>query len=176
MSVETEVRMTDPKYIIRTGALDWSSTPRIRHPFNPMSDMKAEELGDRAGMKRLGVNLTRIPPGKQSFIPHAHSVEEEFVFVLSGAGEVVLDGIAHPIGAGDFVGFPTDGVVHHFLSLGPDDLVYLTAGERSPIEVSDLPSIGKTLVFRNDTVTLFGEDGEEAMSSAEWMARSLIED
>jgi len=52
----------------------------------------------------------------------------------------------------------------------------MTAGERPPIEVSDLPSIGKTLVFRNDTVTLFGEDGGEAMSSAEWMARSLIED
>jgi uncharacterized cupin superfamily protein len=168
--------MTDPKYIVRTGALDWSSIQRSRHPFNPMSDMKIGVLSDHAGMSRLGVNLTRIPPGKQSFIPHAHSVEEEFVFVLSGTGEVVLDGVAHPIGSGDFIGFPTDGVVHHFVSLGPDDLVYLTGGERSPIEVADLPSIGKTLVFRNNVVTLFGEDGVEVISLAEWMARSVIED
>ena len=168
--------MTEPKHIVRTGALDWSSMQRTRHPFNPMSDMKIAELGAQAGMKRLGVNLTRIPPGKQSFVPHAHSIEEEFVFVLSGVGEVVLDGVAHPIGAGDFVGFPTDGVVHHFVSLGPDDLVYLTGGEHSPIEVSDLPSLGKTLVFRNNMVTLFGEDGGETLSLAEWMARSVIKD
>ncbi len=168
--------MIDPKHIVRTGALDWSSIRRIRHPFNPMSDMKIGDLGDQTGMKRLGVNLTRIPPGKQSFIPHAHSMEEEFVFVLSGAGEVVLDRVAHPIGAGDFIGFPTDGVAHHFVSLGPDDLVYLTAGERSAVEVSDLPSIGKTLVFRNNMVTLFDEDGGETVSLAEWMARSVIED
>jgi uncharacterized cupin superfamily protein len=168
--------MTDAKHIVRTAALDWSSIQRTRHPFNPMSDMKIGQLSRQAGMKRLGVNLTRIPPGKQSFIPHAHSIEEEFVFVLSGTGEVVLDGVAHPIGVGDFIGFPTDGVVHHFVSLGPDDLVYLTAGEHSPIEVSDLPSIAKTLVFRNNIVTLFGEDGGETISLAEWMARSVIND
>lgn len=168
--------MTDPNHVVRTGALDWSSIQRTRHPFNPMSDMRTETLGDPAGMKRLGVHLTRIPPGKQSYIAHAHTVEEEFVFVLSGAGEVVLDGVAHPIGAGDFIGFPTDGVAHHFVSLGPDDLVYLEAGERSPIEVSDLPSIGKTLVFRNNVVTLFDADGRAVMSAAEWMARSVIED
>ena len=168
--------MTDPKHIVRTGALDWSSIRRTRHPFNPVSDMKIAELGAQAGMKRLGVNLTRIPPGKQSFVPHAHSIEEEFVFVLSGVGEVVLDGVAHPIGAGDFIGFPTDGVAHHFVSLGPDDLVYLTGGEHSPIEVADLPSLGKTLVFRNNMVTLFGEVGGETLSLAEWMARSVIKD
>ncbi len=149
---------------------------RFRHPCNPMSDMRIGELGKQAGMQRLGVNLTRIPPGKQSFIPHAHTIEEEFVFVLSGTGEVVLDGVAYPIGAGDFVGFPTDGVVHHFVSVGPGDLVYLTGGERSPVEVTDLPSIGKTLVFRNNMVTLFGEDSGETVSLAEWMARSVIED
>jgi len=166
--------MADPKHIVRTEALDWAAMQRIRHPFNAMSDMKIAELGRQAGMTRLGVNLTRIPPGKQSFIPHAHTIEEEFVFVLSGVGEVVLDGVAHPIGAGDFVGFPTDGVAHHFVSLGPDDLVYLTGGERSAVEVSDLPSLGKTLVFRNNVVTLFGANGGESLSLAEWMARSVI--
>ena len=60
--------------------------------------------------------------------------QQEFVFVLEGAGEVVLDGVAHPIGPGDFVGFPIDGVVHSVVSKGPGDLVYLTAGTSGPVD------------------------------------------
>jgi uncharacterized cupin superfamily protein len=168
--------MSEPKHIVRTGALDWSQVWRGRHPFNPASEMKMIPLGDPAGMKRLGVHLIRIPPGKESFIPHAHSVSEEFVFVLEGSGVAVLDGVAHAIGPGDFVGFPIDGVVHSLVSKGPGDLVYLTAGTREPVEVADMPSIGKTTVFRNGRMTLFGEDGIEQLTNAEWMARTKIED
>nr|QQZ50595.1 cupin domain-containing protein [Phenylobacterium glaciei] len=81
-------------------------------------------------------NLVRLPPGKESFIAHSHAVEEEFIFVLEGTGEVTLDGEAHAVGPGDFVGFPTDGVVHGFRNTGASDLLYLTAGNgrgwRSP--------------------------------------------
>lgn len=168
--------MTDPKHIVRTAGLDWQATWRGRHPFNPASEMRLVALGGAAGLKRLGVNLIRIPPGKESFIPHAHSVQEEFVFILEGAGEVVLDGARHAVGPGDFVGFPTDGVVHSLVSKGPGDLLYLTGGERSPVEVADMPSIGKTTVFRNGRMTLFGEAGIEDLAEAEWMARTRIDD
>jgi uncharacterized cupin superfamily protein len=168
--------MADDKHIVRTAGYDWSQGWRGRHPFNPVSEMKLLPLGGQTGLKRLGVNLIRIPPGKESFIPHAHSVEEEFVFVLEGVGVVVLDGVAHAIGPGDFVGFPTDGVVHSVISRGPGDLLYLTGGERSKVEVADMPSIGKTTVFRNGTMTLFGDDGIESLTEAEWMARTKIED
>ncbi len=133
-------------------------------------------LGDPAGMTQLGVHLIRIPPGKESFIPHAHSVSEEFVFILEGAGEMVLDGVGHAVGPGDFVGFPIDGVVHSLKSKGPDDLLYLTAGRRDPLEVADMPTIGKTTVFRNGAMELFGDDGAERLTGAEWMARTKIED
>jgi uncharacterized cupin superfamily protein len=97
--------MADDTHIVRTADYDWAHGWRGRHPFNPASEMTMLPLGDQAGLKRLGVNLIRIPPGKESFVPHAHSVEEEFIFVLEGAGEVVLDGVAHRVGPGDFVGF-----------------------------------------------------------------------
>ena len=167
--------MADDRHIVRTAGFDGSQGWRGRHPFNPASEMTLLRLGAQTGQQRLGVNLIRIPPGKESFIPHAHSVEEEFIFVLEGAGEVVLDGVGHPVGPGDFVGFPTDGVVHSLRSKGPGDLVYLTAGERSKVEVADMPSIGKTTVFRNGTMTLFGEDGVETLTEAEWMARAKID-
>jgi uncharacterized cupin superfamily protein len=168
--------MTEDRHIVRTAGFDWSQGWRGKHPFNPGSEMTLLPLSDQAGMTRLGAKLIRIPPGKESFIPHAHSVEEEFVFVLEGAGEVVLDGVAHAIGPGDFVGLPTDGVVHSLVSKGPGDLVYLTAGERSKVEVADMPSIGKTTVFRPGTMTLFGKDGTQTLTEAEWMARTRIED
>jgi uncharacterized cupin superfamily protein len=166
----------DPKHIHRTGQVDWSQVWRGRHPFNPASEMKLIPLGDAAGMTQLGVHLIRIPPGKESFIPHAHSVSEEFVFILEGAGEMVLDGVSHPVGAGDFVGFPIDGVVHSLKSKGPGDLLYLTAGRRDPIEVADMPTIGKTTVFRNGRMELFGDEGAERLTQAEWMARTKIGD
>ncbi len=166
----------DPKHIVRTGQVDWSKVRRARHPFNPASEMHIVPLGDAAGMKQLGVHMIRIPPGKESYIPHAHSVSEEFVFILEGAGEMVLDGVGHPVGPGDFVGFPIDGVVHSLKSKGPGDLVYLTAGRRDPIEVADMPTLGKTTVFRNGRMELLDMAGAERLTGEEWMARTQIED
>jgi uncharacterized cupin superfamily protein len=167
--------MADDPHILRTGGTDWSKVWRGRHPFNAASEMQLLPLGRATGMKRLGVNLIRIPPGKESFIPHSHAMQEEFVFVLEGAGEVVLDGAAHPIGPGDFVGFPTDGVVHSIVSKGPGDLVYLTGGEGGTVEVSEMPSIGKTAIFRPGRMTLMGPDGVEELTEAEWFARTRLD-
>jgi uncharacterized cupin superfamily protein len=167
--------MADDPHILRTGGTDWSRVWRGRHPFNAASEMQLLPLGRATGMKRLGVNLIRIPPGKESFIPHSHAMQEEFVFVLEGAGEVVLDGAAHPIGPGDFVGFPTDGVVHSIVSKGPGDLVYLTGGEGGTVEVSEMPSIGKTAIFRPGRMTLMGPDGVEELTEAEWFARTRLD-
>jgi uncharacterized cupin superfamily protein len=88
----------------------------------------------------------------------------------------VLDGEAHAIGPGDFVGFPTDGVVHSIRCAGPGHLVYLTGGERRPVEVADMPTIGKTTVFRNGRVTLYGAGAAETLTEAEWMARTRLPD
>jgi uncharacterized cupin superfamily protein len=46
-------------------------------------------LGDRVGLTRYGVVLTRIVPGGQSSHRHAHSTQDEFIWVLEG--EVVLN-------------------------------------------------------------------------------------
>ena len=168
--------MADPKHIVRTGQTDWSQVWRGRHPFNPASEMQMVMLGDAAGMTQIGVHMIRIPPGRESFIPHAHTVSEEFVFIVEGVGEMVLDGVGHAVGPGDFVGFPIDGVVHSLRSKGPGDLVYLTGGRRDPIEVADMPTIGKTTVFRQGRMELHGENGVERLTDAEWMARTKIED
>ena len=45
-------------------------------------------LGDAAGLTKVGVNLTTLPPGVASSLRHWHEVEDEMVFVVEG--EVVL--------------------------------------------------------------------------------------
>src|SRR5579871_1300276 len=154
--------MADPKYLVRTGEIGRAEAYHGRHPLNPNSDMYMARLSERTGLTRLPVNLMRLPPSKESFIPHAHSIEEEWVFVLEGQGTVTLNGEASAIGPGDFLGFPNDGVVHHLTNTHASvDLVYLTGGERVPVEVAHMPTIGKIAVFKDNGVTFYDEDTGE---------------
>src|SRR3954469_17316551 len=45
-------------------------------------------LGDALSLTKVGVNLTTLPPGKESAMRHWHTLEDELVFILEG--EVVL--------------------------------------------------------------------------------------
>ena len=63
-------------------------------------------LGDALGLKKIGINQTMLPPGKESSMRHWHTHEEEFIYVLSG--EVVLrtDAGEQTLTAGMCAGFP----------------------------------------------------------------------
>lgn len=165
-------RMAEPP--IHTDGLDWDAVARGRHPFNPDSEMQIVRLGDMSGMRRVFTNMIRLPPGKESYIPHAHAVEEEMVFILEGEGVVVLDDVRHPIGPGDYVGFPTDGVVHSIINTGGAPLTYISVGERANVEVAHMPTLGKTAVFRPGRITMFGEGGTEELTPKEWGARARL--
>ncbi len=64
--------MADDPHIVRTGGLDWSGVWRGRHPLNPASEMQLAPLGRPTGLKMEGVNLIRIPQGKECLNTHAH--------------------------------------------------------------------------------------------------------
>ena len=49
-------------------------------------------LGDACGLTRFGVNLVTLGPGGQSALRHWHTLEDEFVYVLSGEVVLVTDG------------------------------------------------------------------------------------
>jgi len=86
-------------------------------------------LGDHAGLRNFGVNLTRIVPGGQSSYRHAHSRQDEFIFVLTG--EVVLEtnGGLQTLTAGMCAGFPAGcGDAHRFVNRSADDALLLVIG------------------------------------------------
>lgn len=90
-------------------------------------------LSRQFGMKNIAVWLERMPPGKRSSWPHAHSVEEEFVFVLEGNPHVILNGneyVALPYTGIDFKA--GSGVSHTLLNKTDDYIYYLCVGECEP--------------------------------------------
>jgi uncharacterized cupin superfamily protein len=122
------------------------------HPWNPESLMRGTQLARSVGLKRTGVNLIRIPAGKESFAYHSHQHEEEWLYVLSGRALALIDDVEYEVGAGDFIGFPTPSVAHHLRNPGPDELVYLVGGENRDNEIADFPKLGKRIVRRGTVV------------------------
>jgi len=48
-------------------------------------------LGDYGGLKNFGANLVRVEPGGQSSARHAHTKQDEFVYILEGEFVLVTD-------------------------------------------------------------------------------------
>lgn len=144
-------------YIVRTRRLPEQDGFRFAHPFNPNSDLKMTPLSDRVGMQRAQLTLGRITPGKESFIPHAHAAQEEYIFILEGGGEIEINGARAAVGPGDYVGFPIDGAVHQLYNTGAGELVYLMGGERTLTDVSSFPTIGKIGVWAEGAMRYIDE-------------------
>lgn len=88
------------------------------------------ELGGRAGLTQMGVWMRSVEPGYKGTNRHFHSVEEEWVYVLSGEGCVRIGPHSLPVRSGSFVGFPPGPRPHHFIAGGAEPLVFLEGGER----------------------------------------------
>jgi len=57
-------------------------------------------LGDHAGLKNFGVNLTRLDPGAESSMRHCHTKQDEFIYVLEGEVTLVTDAGRQKLKAG----------------------------------------------------------------------------
>ncbi len=114
------------------------------HQFNANAIRHTRSLGDLAGLSDMGLHLVRVEPGRDTTEHHFHGQDEEFLFVLSGGGEVTIGEDTVPVGPGDFLGFPKGSPAHsmHVPADAGEDLVYLMGGTRSPIDVCTYPRAG----------------------------------
>jgi len=101
-------------------------------PFRSrMGERAKRRLGDACGLTKFGVNLVTLGPGGQSALRHWHTLDDEFVYVLSG--EVVLVGNdgEQTLTPGMCAGYPAgrkDG--HHFVNRSGAPVTYLEIGNR----------------------------------------------
>lgn len=143
--------MAKPGRLIRDAEAQAEFTTHS-HPWNAKSAISGVQLGRLAGLERTGVSLARIEPGKESFAYHSHEREEEWLYILSGTATADIDGAEHPVGPGDFIGFPTPSVAHHLRNTGSEPLVYLMGGENRDCDVTTFPDLGKRMVKFNGRV------------------------
>jgi uncharacterized cupin superfamily protein len=87
-------------------------------------------LGRVFGLKRVAINYEVLAPGDRSSWPHAHSAEEEFIFILEGNPQVWIDGNIYDLSPGDCVGLPPGtGHAHTLINNSDNDVRSIVVGE-----------------------------------------------
>ena len=105
-------------------------------------------LAPALGAKKLGYNVTVVPPGKRAFPFHNHRLNEEMFFVLEGTGQLRFGGDTWPLRAGDVVACPPGGpeVAHQVVNTGAGELKFLAVSTMLQPEVCQYPDSGKFAV------------------------------
>lgn len=110
-------------------------------------------IGDFAGLKNYGVVLTRIIPGGQSSYRHAHSRQDEFVYVLEGPVTLETNGGTQVLDSGMCAGFPAGtGDAHRFVNHTDANVLLLVIGDRSSGDEVSYPDV--------DMKGVYGADGK----------------
>lgn len=110
-------------------------------PFaSRMNGRQKRPLGDVFGLTNFGVNLTRLAPGGISALRHAHSKQDEFVYILQGTPVLVTDRGETPLERGMCAGFPSGtGDAHHLVNRTAEDVLYLEVGDRTKGDAATYP-------------------------------------
>lgn len=87
-------------------------------------------VGRLLGLKKIGIHIETLPPGRRTSWPHAEKEEEEFAFVISGHPQAWIDGNIYNLNPGDFIAFPAGtGIAHTFINNSEQIAVLLVGGE-----------------------------------------------
>ena len=110
-------------------------------PFaSRMSGREKRQLGEALGLRNFGVNLTTLAPGAVSALRHSHSMQNEFIYVLQGQPLLRTEAGEPPMAPGMCAGFPAgSGDGHQLFNPGPETVVYLEVGDRSPGDMVSYP-------------------------------------
>jgi uncharacterized cupin superfamily protein len=97
-------------------------------------------LGDLFGLGNFGVNLTRLTPGGVSALRHAHTRQDEFIYVLSGSPILHTDEGRTQLSPGMCAGFKSGtGNAHCLINESGEDVVYLEIGDRTAGDEGSYP-------------------------------------
>src|SRR3954469_10774981 len=128
---------TTPTYPVAIAAAD--APPRTKASNYPepyasrMAGRRKQPLGDLFGLANFGVNLTRLAPGAVSALRHAHTRQDEFVYILEGHPTSHTDAGRTRLAPGMCAGFKAGtGNAHCLVNESAADVVYLEVGDRTP--------------------------------------------
>ena len=108
--------------------------------FSRMGGRVKRPLGDLFGLSNFGVNLTTLVPGGESALRHAHTRQDEFIYILEGTPTLVTDAGETLLRPGMCAGFKAGtGDGHHLVNRGAADVRYLEIGDRSAGDEGSYP-------------------------------------
>lgn len=113
-------------------------------PFTSSRGQIAEHIGAR----KLGYNLTILPPGKVQCPFHSHHGEEEMFLILEGEGELRFGDQRYPIRKHDVIACPPGGpeVAHQIINTGATTMRYLALSTLSEVDTCEYPDSNKILI------------------------------
>ena len=121
-----------------------------------MGGREKRPLGDVFGLTHFGVNLTRLKPGAISALRHAHTRQDEFIYVLEGHPTLVTDEGQTPLQPGMCAGMKAGtGNAHQLANNTDSDVVYLEMGDRSAGDEVTYPDDDLLCVMSSDGQRLF---------------------
>ena len=110
-------------------------------PFaSRMAGREKRPLGDLFGLKNFGVNLTRLAPSAVSSLRHAHTKQDEFIYILQGRPTLHTDEGKTQLSPGMCAGFKAGtGNGHRLMNETSEEVVYLEVGDRTPGDEGTYP-------------------------------------
>ena len=110
-------------------------------PFaSRMVGREKRPLGDLFGLTNFGVNLTRLAPNSVSALRHAHTKQDEFVYILQGRPILHTDEGRTQLSPGMCAGFKAGtGNGHRLINETTEEVVYLEVGDRTPGDEGSYP-------------------------------------
>lgn len=140
-----------PNPIMNVEEVLFEETPVEFAPVGPAAERfeaRTGAIGARIGARKLGYNITSVPPGKRAWPFHNHPAKEEMFFVLRGNGEVRIGEARYPIRTGDIIACPAGGkdTAHQIINTGTQELRYLAVSTEHALEMAQYPDSGKFAV------------------------------
>jgi uncharacterized cupin superfamily protein len=122
---------------LKLPALDPATVPEVRRSSYPepyrsrIGERAKRRLGDACGITKFGVNLVTLAPGGQSALRHWHTLEDEFVYILSGEVVLISQEGEQILRTGMCAGYPAGTRdAHHFVNRSNAPAQYLEVGNR----------------------------------------------
>ncbi len=141
------------------------------------------------GARKLGYSFFLVPPGKAAFPYHAHTGNEEMIYILDGEAILRFGKEQLPVSAGTVIACPPGPEYpHQLINTGAAELRYLVVSSMEYPDISEYPDSNKVgayatsahepqpgfraLYVKDKNVNYYdGEDGKEVERALESSSR-----
>ena len=105
-----------------------------------MAGREKRPLGDFFGLTNFGVNLTRLSPKSVSALRHAHTKQDELIYILEGHPTLHTDEGRTTLSPGMCAGFKAGtGNGHRLINETDEEVIYLEIGDRTAGDEGSYP-------------------------------------